>query len=170
MNIHKVPLTCKMLVERALKVDQAEDWIDWAIEMLLAGFDTEHLRILAGLLPPFNRFELNVFVDKTLQELKLDNQHEDDLTYGYVYYLILQALDKQKSFKSVLSEIRSLCIYRGHDQNLMPFYLLYYALDDLETDTVQWYWNGANRENISDIIKGELLQWKKSYEILSEEH
>lgn len=35
----------------------------------------------------------------------------------------------------------------------MDFYLLYFAKDDLNESEIQWYWNGADRINIDQIIR-----------------
>ena len=41
----------------------------------------------------------------------------------------------------------------------MDFYLLYFAKDDLLESDIQWYWDGANRENIDEIIDIEFKKW-----------
>jgi hypothetical protein len=53
----------------------------------------------------------------------------------------------------ILAELAQLCIERGYDHDLMPFYLLHYAWSDLETGDQQWYWQGATRSNIWGIIR-----------------
>jgi hypothetical protein len=46
----------------------------------------------------------------------------------------------------------------------MDFYLLYFAKDDLLIDEVQWYWEGANRENIDKIIRDKFRQWLNEFD------
>lgn len=41
----------------------------------------------------------------------------------------------------------------------MDFYLLYYAKDELTFDETQWYWEGANRHNMDEIIKDYFIKW-----------
>jgi hypothetical protein len=49
------------------------------------------------------------------------------------------------------------------DARLTDFYLLYYAKNDLTEDEVQWYWEGANRENIDGIIKEQFKNWLSKF-------
>ncbi|MNU10368.1 hypothetical protein D3C72_2574790 [compost metagenome] len=46
----------------------------------------------------------------------------------------------------------------------MNFYLLYFAKDDLTEEEYQHYWDGANRENIDQIISKTFKNWKAEYE------
>jgi hypothetical protein len=39
------------------------------------------------------------------------------------------------------------------DSEYQDFALLYWAKDDLLSEEVQWYWDGAGRTNINQIIK-----------------
>ena len=47
--------------------------------MPMAGFDTEHLTILAGESEPFNQFQMQELADKVLAELQLDYSDKDNL-------------------------------------------------------------------------------------------
>jgi hypothetical protein len=38
------------------------------------------------------------------------------------------------------------------EQEYMGVYLLYFAKDDLNESEIQWYWDGADRTNIDQII------------------
>lgn len=143
---------------------QAEDWIDWALEMMMAGFESEHLIELAGISPQTNRFQLDDVINKTLKELSLDKTTNEQIINGYVYYLISEAIDQKSSTKKVLRELRDLCQFRDYDKKLFPFYLLYYAHDELETLDVQYYWEGAEKQNIDAIIFDEFQRLKMEYE------
>ena len=46
-------------------------------------------------------------------------------------------------------------------QDLMDFYLLHHAFEDLRHDKVQWYWEGADRSNIAGIIDDHCRNWLK---------
>jgi hypothetical protein len=39
-----------------------------------------------------------------------------------------------------------------YPHDLYDFYLLYFAYSDLQDASVQWYWEGATRDNILAII------------------
>jgi hypothetical protein len=68
------------------------------------------------------------------------------------------------STKAVLSTLRDLCRDRDYDNELYSFYALAYAKQELEEDGVQFYWEGANNDNIVSIIESEFNEWKNKYE------
>jgi hypothetical protein len=49
----------------------------------------------------------------------------------------------------------NLSIEIDHSRDLYDFYLLHNAYDDLRTSEVQWYWEGATRSNILQLMKSE---------------
>jgi len=162
--MHKVKSTYKVLADKVLQQDNAEDWIDWALEMMEAGFESEHLLILAGLSSKLNRFEFDEIVNKTLKELSLDKVKNEEIVNGYIYYLTIEALDGKLPTAVVLDKLRSLCRHRNYDEELFPFYLLAYAQEELEELGVQFYWQDADKSNIDSIIRDKLLEWKRNYE------
>jgi hypothetical protein len=164
-SMHKVKSTYKVLVEKALQRGTIEGWKDWALEMMEAGFETEHLILLAGLSPHFNRFQLDDIVDKALKELSLEAKFNDEMVYGYACYLIDQALNSKMSTKLVLATLRDLCRDRDYDNKLFNFYYLANAQEELEEQGVQFYWEGANSENIDLIINTEFQEWNNKYEL-----
>ena len=66
-----VPSTSEILVFRMLDRNIDKRWIDWAYEMICAGFETENLIELAGEIEPYNQFELQRLTDKIFKELGL---------------------------------------------------------------------------------------------------
>ena len=48
-----------------------EDIIEWAIALLILGYDSPNLRILAGLTPVNDRWEVTYYVNKTLEDFNL---------------------------------------------------------------------------------------------------
>src|ERR1044071_8403068 len=107
--MHKVKSTYRVLADKVLQQDTIEEWKDCSLEMMMAGFESEHLIILAGLMPPMNRFEFSEIVNKALKELSLDTGTPDEIIYGYVHYLIIEALNANLSTKEVLNTLRDLC-------------------------------------------------------------
>lgn len=164
--MYKVKSTYKVLVEKALQGGTIEVWKDWALEMMEAGFETENIILLAGVSPHLNRFQLEDIINKALKELSLDSMSNDEIVYGYAYYLIDQALNSKMSTKVVLGTLRNLCRDRDYDNELYNFYSLSYAQQELEEAGEQYYWEGANNDNIDTIIVSEFKKWKSKYESL----
>jgi hypothetical protein len=162
--MHTVKSTYKVLINRVYPYESVDVWKDWALEMMEAGFETEHLILLAGLSADVNRFQLEEIIKHTLKELTLDAMPEEEIVYGYVYYLIDQALSLKMSTKVVLGTLRELCRDRDYDKKLFDFYLLSFARQDLEEAGEQFYWEGANNDNIDTIINAQFLEWKVKYE------
>jgi len=126
---------------------------------------TEHLIRLAGVSQDINRFEFDDIASKALKELSLDTLSHDEVVYGYVYFLIDQALSSKLSFMVVLGALRDLCRDREYDEELFDFYLLAFAKEELEELGVQFYWKNADKNNIDSIINSRFQEWIKKYEV-----
>ena len=74
-------------------------WVQWAIDMLEAGFDTEHLRILAGETKPFNYWYLQPLTDRVFSELGIDVSDVAGITHTYICFIIGEALSGKKAMR-----------------------------------------------------------------------
>lgn len=160
----KVLSTYKILKGKAFNENIDGTWVDWALEMMEAGFESDNLYILAGITKPFNQFELHELTRKVLEDLGFSYADKDAILKNYVYYLISSSVDHPETYYKTLLELKNLCQDLGLDSAYMDFYLLYYVKDDLRVDEVQWYWNGANRQNIDQIIKDYFRKWMTEFE------
>jgi hypothetical protein len=94
-----VKSTAEILAFKALNRDVDKTWVDWAVDMLIAGFDTEHLTILAGESEPFNQFQMQELAEKVLVELQLDYSDKDQTIKNYACYLIITAPTQKAGFR-----------------------------------------------------------------------
>ncbi|HEY5969065.1 MAG TPA: hypothetical protein VIU35_13895 [Chitinophagaceae bacterium] len=147
-----------------------ESWIDWAIEMMEAGFESENLYMLAGQTKPYNQFELQDLTTKVLKDLNLDYTDRDLTIKNYVYYLIKTGVNNPATYLNTLGILTDICRSLNYNKDYMDFYLLYYAKDELKGFDDQSYWNGANRNNIDIIIAEKFNDWIKNYELEKAEH
>jgi hypothetical protein len=154
--------TAAILAYKNLNRNIDKFWIDWAVEMLMSGFDTENLVILAGISPPYDQFELQSLTNKVLEELRLDYSNREKTIRGYVRYLIqtgtAEELDVISSLK-ILRELRDLYYELDYDNSILTFYNLYYGLEDLQHDDVQWYVDGMDKDNMLSFVKNTFGQW-----------
>lgn len=159
--------TYKILKEKAFNADIDESWIDWAIEMMEAGYEADSLYQLAGTLKPYNQFELQALTTQVLKDLQLDYFDKRKALKNYVYFLIMSNIDKPENYFKVLREFRDIYYELDMDSEFQDLALLYWAKDDLLYTDYQHYWEGADRENIDTIIKGkfELLKIKFETEV-----
>lgn len=150
---HNVVSTYRVLMKKAFNEDIDETWIDWAIEMIREGYESDNLYILAGISKPYQQFELQRLTDKVFVDLNLDYEDKLLMIRNYIYYLISTSLNEPSNYLSTLKEIKDICIALDMEQEYIDFYLLYFAKDDLNDSEVQWYWDGADRTNIDLIIR-----------------
>lgn len=160
--MHQLPnSTIRVLAYKALDRDFDRTWPDWAVEMLINGYDTEHLVILAGMSEPFDYFEMQTLTTKALNELNLDFSNKLQSVWNYVNYLIQMCFDGKLESVKVLTELRDLYLELDYEKSLQEFYFLYYAKTDLILEEVQWYINGVDRNNIDETITNYFTEWLK---------
>ena len=90
--------TVEILAFKALNRNIDKTWVDWAVGMLMAGFDTENLVILAGEKRElYNQFYLQDLSTKIIGELQLDYSDKDQTVKNYACYLIDKAQNGEMS-------------------------------------------------------------------------
>lgn len=156
--------TIEILIWKHFGESVNENWIQWAVDMMMAGFDTEHLVELAGIDKPYNQFELAELTDKVFDELGLDFKDEDKVVIGYATFVVKQVVLGKRDLLKSLKQLSKLCIDTDYNQIIYDFYLLYYAKEDLRYSEMQWYWDGADRENIDQICLDRFRKWIEDYD------
>jgi hypothetical protein len=149
--------TARILTDKALQETCGRQCVDWAIGLLERGQDSPHLRQLAGMLPPYNHFEIAALRDRTIEELKIAEVAPAEVIREYAAEVIRCALDGDLDVIIALKIVADLCVADKYPPDLMDFYCLYFAHIDLQDGGMQWYWNGATRDNIDEIFR-ELAQ------------
>jgi hypothetical protein len=96
LDILKVFSTYKILKSKLLNRDVDEEWVDWALEMMEAGYKSVNLHILAGITRPYNQFELRNLTENVLRDLNLDYSNEDKVFRDYAHFLIETLLGDPK--------------------------------------------------------------------------
>jgi hypothetical protein len=155
----RVPSTKEILAWRVLNRSVDESWVDWAVSMLQAGHDTLHLAILAGEAGPFNQFAMVAIVDKALAELGCDWSDKEAVIRDYIAELLHQMFAHQIASRDALRILADMCLEMDYPSDLLDFYLLYFAQDDLRTSEAQWHWPGATRDNVEETIRQYATQW-----------
>jgi len=156
-----VAATAEVLAYKVLNRLTDKAWVDWAYSMLVAGFETEHLLILAGMQEPLEYFEMRSLTDNVLAELRLDYSNTDEVIANYASYLSKQGLTNEIPSFKVLKMLADVYIELDYYAALEHFYYLYYAKEDLEYSVDQWYLNGVDRSNIDQTITDYFQQWIK---------
>ncbi len=160
-----VSSTYEILAFRCMNESIGERHSEWAIKMLKAGFETDHLASLVILEKPINQFEAKILLDDVLKELDLNYSDCQKILFEYTSYLIQCFLNKEILLIKMLNQIKKLCLFLDYDKELSSFYELYHAKIDLESYGSQHYYQGANIQNIDTLIFDECLEWLEKYPI-----
>ncbi len=130
--------------------------------MLDNGFETPALIELAGIGKPYNQFELHRLTNKVFNELGLDVSDRETVIKSYALYVINLVTNEKSGTLEGLEKLKDLCVELDYDKKLYPFYLLFFAKLDLIDSENQWYFEGADRNNIDSIILHEFDIYKKN--------
>lgn len=153
------PSTSEILAYKALGRLTEKGWLDWAYDMLIAGYETEYLLILAGMEQPLEHFEMRTLTDKVLAELKLDYSDTDKVITSFACYLANQSLKGEVESFEVLETLKDIHVELDLYSPLSYFYDLYYAKVDLLESEDQWYIDDVDRSNIDSVINDHLQEW-----------
>jgi hypothetical protein len=159
-----IDLTIEILIRKHFGESVDENWIQWAVDMMMAGFESEHVVELAGISKPYNQFELKELTDRVFDELGLDFSDQQSLVINYTTFLAKNVLAGRRDLLKSLRALNQLFNTSDHDEIIQDFYLLYYAKEDLNYSALQWYWDGADRENIDQICLDRFRKWIEDYD------
>jgi hypothetical protein len=155
--------TAEILAFKALNRNIDKTWVNWAVDMLIAGYETENLIILAGEIEPYDQFELQKLTSKILEELNLDFLDQKQVLKNCAYHLIKNSLNNEIEPLAVLKILKDICVELDYEENLYDFYLLYFAKVDLLESVNQWYWKGATQANIDSTIKEYFINYHDNF-------
>ncbi len=147
------PSTNEILARRWLEMPCGQEVVDWAASLLEQGRESRHLLLLAACSPPFSHFELARYRDLALAELSLERPPGNDPVVPFAAELLRDALAQGQDLYSALSLVKKLCIQDDYCHELYDFYLLWFAVQDLQVGEDQRYWEGATSKNIDRIIR-----------------
>ncbi len=151
--------TAHILAGKALQESCGQNCVDWAISMLEEGRDGHNLTMLAGMLPPYNHFEMAALRDRTLCELGIADLDAELAVRTFAVERLRLALEGDFNLMEAVREIKDLCIANNYQKDVYDFYLLFFAYVDLEFREMQYYWPGATRENIESIFRKRAEQF-----------
>ncbi len=146
------PSTARILVDRALNCTCGQECVDWATAMLAGGASGTALATLAGMIPPFNHFELADLRDRALRELGIAELDKPTAAHLYAAECLRAGLDGHTDLVKSFRIVADLCVALNYDRDLNDFYLLHHAHNDLKDATFSFHWYAATRENIMSIM------------------
>jgi ubiquinone/menaquinone biosynthesis C-methylase UbiE len=152
-------LTYKVVAYQEVPNFSADEWVDWALEMLELGYDTPSLMLLASQSKPTNYFQTIQYFNETAKELNLQLKRGDAATISYCSYFI-KKIATGISIRENLAAVYRFCQAKGYEGLVFNFYLLYWAWDDLDNGyEMQCYWSAADKTNIEAIVVETSQKW-----------
>jgi len=146
----------------------SKDCVDWATMALCSGADSPSLRILAGLDPQSNGFEIRDYTRKALEELGIKPLSGVESVLAYARDLAEEIVENSQKLRANLNTLYQLCHTNDYLAELHDFYLLDCAYTDFDHQDVQYYWQGATKENIEAIAIQACQDYISRYEPLVE--
>jgi len=147
---------------KAVKLFDYNLAVDWAIEMIRNGIETENILIVASFSKPVDRDEIKPYISAALNDLKLEEIVEQYSVISHAHYFIQQILDNYK-VRSNLTALYNLHLDNNFPESTTAFYLLYHGWSDLESVGYNYYYVGATLENIESILKDEARLFVSKY-------
>lgn len=157
--------TYEVIFLKHIEAPVDEKWKDWAYQMILNDFETEHLLELASIQKPYNQFELSELTTKVFEELELDTKNREVIAHNFIRFILREILIQEsvniwERFKvlfdisydfdefEILEDIRNL-VWAKQDLDYDPSY------------PYQHYWEGATIENIDELARSHINKWLK---------
>lgn len=136
--------------------------VDWAIELIRQGKETENVLILASFSEPIDRFEISPYVTNVLNDFGLEELDYKSAVIAETHYHLNEILSDREIRKNLRS-LYQLCVDNDYESGLMNFYLIYHGWDELEEVGVNYYFEGVDLDNIEEVLKNEARKWIDKY-------
>ncbi len=159
-----MPTTTRILADRILQRACGEPCVEWAIGLLEDGYEQLPICRLAAKLRPHNHFELASLRDQVLDLLNLAPKTDEEILTAYAGEILTEAASGNRDAIEAITDVKDLCIMMDYLPTLYDFYLLYFAWEDLQSSTEQYYWAGATQSNIKSLIDDRILEFARTIE------
>lgn len=137
-------------------IAEDKEFVDWAIQELVHGTETSSIKILGGLEPPLNSFEVKEYTDKSKSELKLGFE-KAELIDEYTKVLAAQKLNNEITSREITEEMYKILQDTHYDKK----YFAWYDIDEYFDDFYV-----ISDKNIDDVIISECKRMLNQEEII----
>lgn len=141
--------------QRALQQLSADDYAAWAGEMLVEGYDSRSLRILAGLDKFASTFEAENYFARSLAELNLTPPDSDTAIRAYACEIARQIIEDKITAQDGVRALFQICIATDYAADFIIWLELDDALDSLISGNYPFTYESATLENFNEIAKRE---------------
>jgi hypothetical protein len=136
--------------------------VDWAIDLIRKGKETDNILMLASFSEPIDRFEIRQYVTNVLKDFGLEELDYKSAVIANAHYHLNEILNDREIRKN-LRALYKLYLDNEYESGLTNFYLIYHGWEELEEIGVNYYFDGADLDNIEEILKKEAQKWIDKY-------
>jgi len=136
--------------------------IDWALELIKNGEESENLLIIASFSKPVDKVEIKPYISQALRELKLNEKYFEYSILANAHYHLEQILN-DCDIRDNLCKLSKICLNNNMDNRLKTFYLLYHGWLELEEFGTNHYFESMHSYNIEEVVKTEASIWIDKY-------
>ena len=141
--------------KKALQQLSSGDYVDWAGEMLVQGYDSRSLRILAGLDRFASTFEAEDYFVRAITELNLTLPDSDMAIRAYACAIARQIIEDEITAPEGVRALFKICIATDYASDFIIWLELDDALDSLISGNYPFTYASATLENFDEIAKRE---------------
>ncbi|MCH2231158.1 MAG: hypothetical protein MK105_12520 [Crocinitomicaceae bacterium] len=136
--------------------------IEWAIELMKEGKDSDNICMLASFSKPTDSEEIKPYLSEVLTELNLEEKTGSEAVIALISFYMNQIL-ANNNIRGYLTELCGIIYEKDGLQNdtynLMNFYLLHHGWSQLEDIGVNHYFAGASLNNIEEVVRDQAENW-----------
>tara|TARA_R110002073_G_scaffold108336_3_gene243375 strand:- start:47604 stop:48212 length:609 start_codon:yes stop_codon:yes gene_type:complete len=141
--------------------------VDWAIDLIRNGLETDNVFMLASFTKPVDKAEVKPYLSAVLKDLSLEEKEGKEATFEFTHYHMHKILGDD-AIRRNLDVLYELFLendsFNDDDKfGLTPFYFLHYAWSELEDIGCNFYFEGATLDNIEEVIKEQASIWIDKY-------
>jgi hypothetical protein len=155
VKIYTDSMFTEIFGKRALQQVSAEDYAAWAGEMLVQGYDSRSLRILAGLDRSTSTFEAESYFARSLAELNLTPPDPDAAIRTYACEIARQISEDKITARDGVRALVSICIATECARDFIIWLELDEAFESLMAGHYPFTYQSATLDNFDEIAKLE---------------
>ncbi|UAB83974.1 hypothetical protein INR75_17650 [Zunongwangia sp. SCSIO 43204] len=138
--------------------------VDWAIELLKNGFETDNIYMLASFSKPVDSEEIKNYVSAVLNDLGIPEaiEEEKDDPVKHIQHFMEQIIAKNDIYAQ-LKQLYELFLSYNEDYGLDPFSLVYYSWENFLTENETFYAEASSLKNLENWAVEESHKWMSIY-------
>ena len=128
--------------------------VDWAVDSMVAGLDSESLRILAGFDEDDWIFELREYFSKVKSELGLREPQKDEAVRIYSVHLANAIVETDSDYVPIVSRLSELRYTNDYPDFLMEWYSLDDGLADIQAGSYPFGFQELYKADPREVANG----------------